>query len=73
MNDNHEANHNRRMANEARYLDRQERLERLALPMIGELCRSGKPVLYVWPEGGKYREGTQTELVDFLIRNHYVH
>lgn len=71
--DSHEANSNRRMANESRYLDRLDRLERKALPMIGELCRDGRAVFYVCPDGGKYREGTQTELVNFLIRNKYVH
>jgi hypothetical protein len=37
--------------------------------MIGEL-NSGKT--YIWPAGGKYREGPRHELVDFLLRNNYV-
>lgn len=41
--------------------------------MIGELCREGRTVHYVYPVGGRYREGTRQELVDFLIRNRYVH
>lgn len=62
--------HNLRMATQARHLDRLERLEKKAAPMIGELS-SGK--FYVFPVGGSYRESTShTELVDFLIRNKYV-
>lgn len=72
MRDNFDANHNRRMANEGRYLARLERLELQALPMIGELCREGRTVYYVYPDGGRYREGTRTELIAFLIRNKYV-
>ena len=37
--------------------------------MIGELV-SGK--CYVYPVGGKYREGPRHELAAFLIRNRYV-
>lgn len=70
-----EANHNRRMANEARMLDRQQdawdRSYDAAEAMIGKLIRDGKEVLYVMPVGGKYREGTRTDLLAFLIRNHY--
>lgn len=39
--------------------------------MIGELCREGKTVYYVWPQGGKYREGSVSELIAFLLRNNY--
>jgi hypothetical protein len=38
---------------------------------IGELTRDGKTVFYVWPAGGKYREGSRVELVSYLIRNKY--
>jgi dipeptidyl aminopeptidase/acylaminoacyl peptidase len=38
---------------------------------IGELTRDGRTVFYVWPTGGKYREGSRSELVSFLIRNQY--
>lgn len=58
----------RRMAAEDRYLTRVERREEAAEKMIGELV-SGK--LYVYPVGGKYREGTRRELINFLIRNNY--
>lgn len=58
----------RRMAAEDRYLARMERREAEAEKMIGELV-SGK--LYVYPVGGKYREGTRSELIAFLIRNNY--
>ena len=27
--------------------------------------------LYVYPVGGRYREGTRSELIEFLIRNCY--
>jgi hypothetical protein len=62
------ARQSRRMASNDRYLARLERREEAAEQMIGELS-SGK--CYVWPQGGKYREGTRAELVQFLIRNNY--
>lgn len=58
----------RRMAAENRYLERMERRETEAEKMIGELI-SGK--LYVFPVGGRYREGSRQELISFLIRNNY--
>jgi hypothetical protein len=58
----------RRFASEDRYLARLEKREAIADQMIGEL-NSGK--LYVYPVGGKYREGTRSELIAFLIRNNY--
>lgn len=66
-----EASQNRRMAAEDRYLKRLEKREAAAERMIGELCKEGKTVYYVWPVGGKYKEGTQGELIAFLIRNNY--
>jgi hypothetical protein len=63
-----DARHNRRMAAEDRFLARIEKREAAAEQMIGEL-NSGK--LYVYPVGGKYREGTRSELIAFLIRNNY--
>jgi hypothetical protein len=64
-----EARHARRMAADDRHLTRLERRETMAAHMIGELA-SGK--LYVYPVGGRYREGTRGELIEFLIRNRYV-
>lgn len=61
----------RRMASESRYHDRIMAREEKAEQMIGELCREGRTVHYVYPAGGKYREGTRIELVAFLIRNRY--
>lgn len=58
----------RRLASESRYIERLERREAAADRMVGELI-SGK--LYVYPVGGKYREGTRSELIAFLIRNNY--
>ena len=63
-----EATQNRRMAAQDRFLDRIEKREAEAEKMIGEL-NSGK--FYVYPVGGKYREGSKAELVAFLIRNNY--
>lgn len=63
-----EARQSRRMAAEDRFLARIEKREAAAEQMIGELS-SGK--CYIWPVGGKYREGTRSELVSFLIRNRY--
>ncbi len=65
-------NQNRRMANDARFLNNQDKMDRRrdhAETLIGELMRNGEKVLYVWPQGGRYREGTRRELIDFLIRN----
>lgn len=59
----------RRMKAEDRFLGRIHKREDAADRMIGEL-NGGK--LYVYPVGGKYREGTRHELIDFLIRNRYV-
>jgi len=66
-----EGNQNRRMANEARFLDRISDREDEAEEMIGKLVRDGKEVLYVWPQGGKYREDNRLKLIAFLIRNKY--
>ena len=63
-----DANQARRMAAQDRFLARIEKRELIAEQMIGELS-SGK--FYVWPQGGKYREGTRFDLVAFLIRNNY--
>ena len=63
----------RRLADEHRWLCRMERLEKMAEPMIGILCREGAEVFYCWPVGGKYFESfSHTEVVDYLIRNRYV-
>lgn len=45
-----------------------ENRENRASEMVGELS-SGK--CYVYPVGGKYREGTRANLIAFLIRNKY--
>lgn len=66
-----EARMSRRIAAQGRYLLRIERREVAAEQMIGELCREGRPVYYVWPVRGKYREGTRSDLVSFLLRNNY--
>lgn len=63
-----EARQSRRMHSDDRFLGRMEKREAAADEMIGEL-NSGK--LYVYPIGGKYREGTRAELISFLIRNNY--
>ena len=64
-------NQNRRMANEARFLDSIDAREEAAEMMVGTLVRDGKEVRYVWPKGGKYREGTRLELIAFLVRRNY--
>lgn len=65
------ANQARRMAAEDRFLERIERREAAAERLIGSLVRDGREVLYVWPQGGRYREGSRRELINFLIRNQY--
>jgi len=64
-----EARQSRRMAAQDRFLARIEKRELAAEQMIGELS-SGR--CYVWPQGGKYREGSRADLVAFLVRNNYV-
>lgn len=66
------ANHDRRLAQEARFVARMERRWDAAQDMIGKLMRGGQVVFYVYPPGGKYREGSRGALVDFLVRNRYV-
>lgn len=66
-----EARMSRRMHAEDRYLGRMEKREAAAEKMVGELCREGRPVFYVFPDGGKYREGGFFDLVQFLLRNNY--
>ncbi len=66
--DRREAARQRREAkNMERLMAREDRAEQ----MIGELCRDGCQVFYVYPAGGQYREGTRLELVQHLIRNRY--
>lgn len=69
-----EANQRRRMASEARMLERWDDLskrEEEAEAMIGQVMRNGQIVYYVWPQGGRYREGTRGDLIAFLFRNKY--
>ena len=62
-----------RIQTQDRYLTRLEKLEAKADPMVGELCRDGKTVYYIVTARGKVREsGSRQDLIDFLIRNHYV-
>jgi hypothetical protein len=61
----------RRLKAEDRYLARMEKREAIAEKMIGTLCRDGQEVYYVFPQGGRYREGSWYELISFLIRNKY--
>jgi hypothetical protein len=63
-----DATQSRRMHAQARYLSRIDAREVQAEQMIGELS-SGK--FYVFPVGGRYREGSRADLVAFLIRNNY--
>jgi hypothetical protein len=67
-----DGNHNRRMANESRFIDRRERLEAKIERecLIGEL-NSGK--FYFFPAGGKYFEATSwTAVADHIIKLGYV-
>jgi len=61
----------RRLKMEDRTLTRLEKREEKAERMVGELTREGRTVCYVWPQGGKYREGPRADLIDFLVRNNY--
>lgn len=64
-----EARQSRRMAANDKFLARMDCLEAKAEKMVGELA-SGK--CYVFPVGGKYKEGNRYDLVKYLIRNKYV-
>jgi len=64
-----EAKHLRRLRREDKFINRVEKQEARAAAMVGQLA-SGK--FYVYPVGGTYREGTESELISFLVRNHCV-
>ena len=77
MKTNYEARSERidrlRATTQDRFLARQERLEKKAAPMVGELCREGRTIYYCWPVGGKkFESASHTEVVDCLIRNKWV-
>lgn len=63
-----------RCLSEARAMYVADMLEEKALPRIGQLMRDGKIVLYVQatPSPRTYREGTESELLYYLIRGRYV-
>lgn len=63
-----EINEARHYRADDRYMAKMEKAE----TMVGELCRDGKTVYYIYPAGRRYREGERGELIDFLIRNRYV-
>jgi len=67
-----EAKHIAHFRREDKMLGKIEKLENKAEQMVGELMREGQTVYYIWPAGGKYREGSRTDLISFLIRNKYV-
>jgi hypothetical protein len=62
---------NLRARNESKAWDRFCRRSDQAETMIGEIIKNGETVFYVWPAGGKYREGSKAELIEFLLRNNY--
>jgi hypothetical protein len=61
----------RRFKADERAWDRLDRRLDLAERQLGQLCRAGKLVHYVFPVGGRYREGTRHDLIAFLLRNGY--
>lgn len=68
---NLDAKQARRMHAEDRYLARMEKREAAAETMIGELIREGRTVFYIFPAGGKYREGGFGELIAYLIQRRF--
>jgi hypothetical protein len=64
----------RRLKTEDRLLARQERLERLAAPMIGELMVDGRLMYYVWRPAMRkpYQNASHTAVVVYLVRNGYI-
>lgn len=74
-----EINEARHHAADHRWLVKMDRLEKACEPLIGELCREGKTVYYVnqLSATGKYTGKTiertnYHDLIDYLVRNHYV-
>lgn len=63
-----DARQSRRLAANGRAEASLMQREAKAADMIGELS-SGK--CYVFPVGGKYREGTRADLISYLVRNNY--
>jgi hypothetical protein len=55
-----------------RALTRLEKREARAEKLIGSILRDGQEVSYIYPQGGKYKEGRYFDLVAFLVRNNYV-
>jgi len=55
-----------------RALTRLEKREARAEKLVGTILRDGQEVSYIYPQGGKYKEGRHFELVAFLVRNNYV-
>ena len=67
-----ESKHTAHLRAEDKTHARLTRLENKADSQIGELCRDKETICYIFPTGGKYREGSRIELTNFLIRNKYV-
>ena len=63
-----DAKANRREAAQAKYHDQMMRREEKAENMIGELANGE---FYVYPIGGKYKQGKKIDLVSYLVRNNY--
>lgn len=64
----------RRLDREAeRFNARWDRIEALAAPRIGELCREGRTVYYACAKPGLYRESEDRQgIVNYLHRNGYL-
>jgi hypothetical protein len=60
----------RKIKSDDRAIARLDRREAESEKQVGTLVREGKTISYI-VAGGKYREGTTRDLVDFLIRNKY--
>jgi hypothetical protein len=74
-----EANHNRRMANQHRFLCNQEIRDAKAGALIGELCIEGQTFYYINLKRksgaftGKIKQSRSwSELSDYLYRNNYI-
>jgi len=62
----------RRLKAEEKVLTRLEKRGLRAEKLIGSIVRDGQEVSYIYPQGGKYKEGRHFDLVAFLVRNNYV-
>ena len=61
-----------RVSTQDRHVARLERLERLAQPLVGLLCRGGRDVFYVSRPGFYFESPSETAVIDRIISKRFV-